>query len=162
VSEALRRLDGVTSISEAPDPIAWTCELTTRDGRLPSLPALARAVAGVGSPFSLRGVEATVTGVVTSSPAGPILRASSTGETFLLAPLTAKVQWDSRVKKDQPMTPAEQTAYDRIARAVEPGPRSMRVVARVVGAPGSTGSPAPLGEWVLEVRDFESFADASR
>ena len=146
--EALSRLDGVTSISQTPDPVAWTCEMTTREGRLPSLTGIARAVHAVGNPFSVRGIEAVVVGTIETTPAGPILRASRTGESFALAPVTRKVQWDSRIKEDQPILPEERAAYERLVKDAGARATTVRVVGRVAeGAPG--GAP------ILEVRTFE-------
>ncbi len=150
--EALSRLDGVTSISESPDPVAWTCEMTARDGRLPSLAGIARAVRAVGSPFSVRGIEAVVEGSVELSPAGPILRAFRTGETFALAPATRKVQWDSRTRKNPPITSRERSAYDRLASEVLAPGTGVRVTGRVEGA-GPSLSP------VLEVREFHALPE---
>ena len=147
MNEALRRLDGVTSISETPDPVTWTCEMTTREGRLPSLSAITGAVRAVGNPFSVRGIEVVVDGSVEMTSRGPVLRASGTGERFALAPATRKVQWDSRTKQDQPLSGSERSAYERFTKEVLGQTVRVRVMGRVVDA-------GPKQDPILEIRTF--------
>jgi hypothetical protein len=132
VRDTLRRLEGVQSVSDSASAETWTGEIVTRKGRLPDLRALALAVRSVGNPFTLRGVEATIDGRLEQRGGQVALRVSVTGDLLLLAPLRHKVQWDPRLKREQPATAEERAAYTRLAeQAVQEG-RSVRIVGPLV------------------------------
>lgn len=103
------------SVSERPDPRAWTCQIQTKDGRLLSQEALSRCVQEVGEPFSVRGVEVRVQGRLVEEEGRLLLRLSKTGETLRLAPLRRKVQWDPATKRDHPPTESERRAFQTLS-----------------------------------------------
>jgi hypothetical protein len=147
VRDTLRRLDGVASVSDRASAETWTAELVTRQGRLPNLRALARAIRSAGDPFTLRGVEATVDGCLERRGNQLALRVTGTGDLLLLVPLMHKVQWDPRQRREQPATAEERGAYTRLAGQALLAGRSLRVVGPL--REGSAGE-APR----LEVREF--------
>jgi hypothetical protein len=136
----------VQSVSDRATPATWTAEVVPRGGRLPDLEPFYRAVRGVGEPFWLRGIEATVDGELVEGEGGLALRIPG-GPVLPLAPLTHKVQWDPRLKRELPATGLEQAAYARLD--TQRAGRSGRV--RIVGPLVATESgQLPL----LEVRQF--------
>jgi hypothetical protein len=141
------RLEGVRSVSPKISLPTHTCEIVTRDGRLPDQKALARCIHGVGDPFTLGGVEARVAGRVTRRKGDLLLEIAGTGEQLRLRPLRHKVQWDRKSKKEQPATPAERNAYHSLAARWKGEPLEVEVVGPVRD-PGD-GKPA-----TLEVREF--------
>lgn len=121
--------------------------LVTRGGRLPNVPALARAIHSVGDPFTLRGVEATVDGCLERRGNQWALRVTGTRDLLLLIPLQHKVQWDPRERREQPATATERGAYVRLAGQALLEGRAVRVV-----GPLRVGSAGEVPR--LEVREF--------
>jgi hypothetical protein len=137
----------VQSVSNRVAPQTWTAEFVTRDGGLPDLHALARAVRAVGGPFTLRGVEATIDGTLEESCGRLALRIPDTGQLLYLAPLEHKIQWDPRRGCEQPATAEERSAYDRLVGEWRQQPGRVEVV----GPLAQTTDNRPS---VLEVRQF--------
>src|SRR6185503_21385600 len=94
--------------------MTWTADLVTRGGRLLDVDLLFRTVRAVGDPFWLRGVEATIEGVLVDQGGRPALKILGTGEILSLAPLEHKVQWDVKLYRVQATTEAERQAYTRL------------------------------------------------
>jgi len=137
----------VKSVSERADAHTWTCRVQTSDGRLPDMKALARCIREVGEPFSVRGVEATVDGLLIEEEGRLTLWATGTGEKLRLAPLRRKVQWDPRAKRDYPPTQRERNAFKNL---VAQWKGSSRLI-RIIGPLAEAGEGEPL---TLEVREF--------
>ena len=134
-------------MSDTADPTTWTGTIRTRDGKLPDLERVRAAVRGVGAPFSLRGVEAEVVGWLGGSKEAPELRIAGTGESVRLAPLTRKVQWDARGRKEAPVRRSERRAFERLMAGWEGSPVPVRITGPLRAAPDAS----PLR---LEVRRF--------
>ena len=135
------------SVGQRANPDTWTCQVETREGRLPDLKALSQAVRKVGRPFSVRGVEATIKGHLVMQSGKLVLRVSGSGEALCLVPLRQKVQWDPRSKHSYPPTGDERDAYKNLATGWKGRPSRIQVVGPLVGAEGA-GLPS------LEVRQF--------
>lgn len=116
-------------------------------GRLLDLKALARCIEQTGNQSALRGVEATVNGVLIQEKARWLVRASKTGETFVLAPLREKVQWDVKAKRRVPPTDKERSAFKSLAAKWRDKPVSVQVIGPVTKP--EEGKPP-----TLEVREF--------
>lgn len=114
---------------------------------MPDLERIRAAVRGVGAPFSLRGVEAEVVGLLAGSKEAPELRIAGTGESLRLVPLTRKVQWDARGRKDAPVRRSERRAFKRLMAKWDGSPAEVRIVGPLRGA----SAVSPL---LLEVRGF--------
>jgi hypothetical protein len=134
-------------VSERADPKAWTCEVRTRDGRLPDVAALAQGILDMGLGARLRGVEATLDGTAVERDGTLWVESAGTGEVVRLAPLRRKVQWDVARKRLQRPTRAERLAYDRLRRELRAESRPIRVIGTLV--PSADGGPV-----TLEVREF--------
>ena len=81
---------------------------------LPDVSAIDRQLGELRLGATLRGVEATVEGVLSREGDSLILRISGTDSAIRLAPLTAKVQWNLDKKRGHPLTRAEKTAFTRL------------------------------------------------
>jgi hypothetical protein len=133
-------------VSERPSPETWTAELTTRGGRLPDLEKLEAAVRKVGDQFRVRGLEATVEGVLERRASGPVLVVRDQDLVLPLTPLTRKVQWETRSDREQPATDAERGAHSRLLREWRGRPRPLRVTGPIVRTAGTLPG--------LQVREF--------
>ena len=125
-------------VSDQAEAKTWTGSLTPRDGKLPDLAALERAVRETSAAFRLRGTEAEVAGTIERREGRLVLRASGTGELFALAPLTRKVQWDTAANRDQEPTETERRAFERLTLEAEIVPGEVRVT----GPVSVTAAPA--------------------
>jgi hypothetical protein len=138
IRNALVRCDDLQTVAEQPDRKAATAQVTPKGGRLPDLVKLETAIRESGAGATLRGVEATIEGLLISTDGKWLLRGG--GNEFLLQPLTRLVQQER--KKLRPPAPEELNAYERLLAS-----QSKRV--RVTGP--LRMQPRP----VLEVRIFE-------
>jgi len=111
------------------------------------LKALARCIEQTGNQSSLRGAEATVNGVLIKEQARWLVRASKTDETFVLAPLRAKVQWDVKAKRRVPPTDKERSAFKSLVAKW----RNQTVSVQVIGPVTKPKEGEPP---TLEVREF--------
>ena len=101
----------------------------------------------MGDPFTLRGVEARVSGRLARRGKEVTLEITGTGERLVLGPLGRKVQWDRTSRKEQPATPAEKAAYKNLTSGWDGKPQAVQVVGPLV--PRREGKPL-----LLEVREF--------
>lgn len=124
----------------------WTCQIRLAGGRLPYVPHLARQLKDSGQGATLRGVEAEVEGWLSERDGQLWLQPCGGGEPLRLAPLTRKVQWDAKNKREQAMTPAERRAYENLRQSWRLKPQQARVRGPLVGN-------AVFGPDTLEVRE---------
>jgi hypothetical protein len=143
----------VQSVSDRVSAATWTAEVVMRAGRLPDPQRFARAVGSVGAPFTLRGIEVTVEGVLVEEGGRLALRIPATGQVLELVALGHKVQWDRRHEREQPATAEERAAYERLRAEGRQQPRRIQVVGPLVAADEQTPP-------VLEVRQY-SWGDRS-
>jgi hypothetical protein len=139
----------VQTVSDRASSANWTGQIVTHGGRFLDPGVLFRTVRAVGDPFWLRGVEATVEGVLVDVEGRPALKLpGSGGEILPLAPLEHKVQWDVRQNRVEAMTDMERGAFERLgAERPQHGTR-VRIVGPLM--PGDGGRPPRL-----EVRQFD-------
>ena len=123
------------------------------DGRLPDVGHIARHLRERRLGATLRGVEATVEGLLVEDKGALSLRVGNTGQVVSLAPLRRKVQWDRAAKRAQAPTEAERTAFERLRSL----PRRTSVPLRVIGPLAQ--DPAG-GGYTLEVREFNEIQAA--
>jgi len=142
IREGLGRLDGVAFISKSPDVKAGTCELRLRDGRFMDPFSLSNHIFNIRVGARVRGVEATVAGLVERTGTNFVLKVSGTNTVLQLAPLSRKVQ--NTAKQPQPATSAEASAFSTLTKKFRK-PRSY-----VVTGPLRQGADGSL---ILEVRD---------
>ena len=144
VREGLARLEGVESISERCNRQAGTGELRLKNGRLVDPQSLAKQIADVGVGARLRGLEATIDGVLEKKGGKAVLRVAKSNEILELAPLTTKVQIDAvKSKKPEPPAKQEKEAYKKLRARAKDEPQAVRI----------TG-PLRAGN-KIEVRTFE-------
>ena len=150
IREGLGRLDGVAFISKSPDVKAGTCELRLQNGRFVDTASLSNHVYNIRVGARVRGVEATVAGVVEPSGTNFVLKLSGTNIVLRLAPLTRKIQ--NVAKQPQPVTPAEQNAFAELTKKLKK-PRTATITGPLI----DNGN----GSLVLEVRSSTSGARTS-
>jgi hypothetical protein len=147
VREGLGRLEGVESISEKCDRRAGTGELRLRNGRLVNPNALAEQIRNIRVGARLRGLEATVDGVLEEIQGEPHLRVGGTKELVALAALTQKVQIDAINKKTLTPTREEQKAFETLMAKGKSKSRRVRIT-------GPLRKLEKSERLVLEVREF--------
>jgi hypothetical protein len=152
IREGLGRLDGVAFISKSPDVKAGTCELRLQDGRFMGPLSLSNHVYNIRVGARVRGVEATVAGLVERSGANFVLRVRNTNTVFQLAPLSRKVQQIVATKQPQPATPAEASAFSSLTEKFKKA-RTCTITGPLVQTPD--------GSFILEVRSSTSGARTS-
>lgn len=139
------------SVSERACGKTWTGEVRTKEGRLPNLAAWSRTFrAEVGNAFTIRGVEATITGRLVENGGHSAIEVAGTGEVVLLAPLKRKVQWDPEQKREQLASTEEQEAHRRLLARWDRSDRQpvdIRITGPIVQVKDG-------GRLTLEVRDF--------
>ena len=147
IREGLARLEGVESISPRPDVKAGTCELRLKGGRLFTPGFFSQTVYDIRVGARLRGIEATVSGVLEKQGRQWFLRIGGQDELVRLAPLKVKVQLDVSRKKPQATTKAEAKAFRKLVSAgtKTPGPVQITGPLREIKDEGL----------VLEVRHFD-------
>ena len=142
IREGLGRLDGVAFISKTPDVKAGTCELRFQEGRFVDPLSLSNHVFNIRVGARVRGVEATVLGLVERSGTNFVLKISGTNTVLQLAPLSRKVQ--HAAKQPQSATPAETSAFSTLTKKFSK-PRAYALTGPL--RPGADGS------LTLEVRE---------
>ncbi|HKS36161.1 MAG TPA: hypothetical protein VJW76_03155, partial [Verrucomicrobiae bacterium] len=126
VREGLQRLEIVESMAPQPDKAAGTGELRPRDGQLPDLDMLAKALRDTGAGARLRGVEGTIDGELAREENDFVLRISGTKTVLRLRPLTQLVQ-----RNRQP-TDDEKAAFQTLAAKWKGRPLQVRVVGPLI------------------------------
>lgn len=146
--ENLRRFSGIGRVAEAPDNERSTATVHLRDGCVPALPALDAHLQAAGIGAQLTGAEATLEGRLVRQHSQLFLKPDGSVAALPLAPLTRKIQWDHRQRREVPATSVESEACARLA---DQAGGSVRLV-RVTGPLAQTGD----GRWtLLEVREFD-------
>jgi hypothetical protein len=153
IREGLLRLEGVESVSPQPDRQTRTGELRTKGGRVPDVEALAKGLREMGAGASLRGVEATVDGRVEKRGEQFVLRVSKTDETLLLEPATNRIQLQVRKKAPEPLTEAEQKAFQNLSAKWQGQPLDVRITGPINKRDGKT---------FLAVRQFDFQAEPQK
>ena len=99
----------------------------------------------------VRGVEVVVEGTLEKRNDEVVLRVGGKDVLMRLAPLVAKVQWDTTRKRTQPASRREQRAFEKLCRQSD----NSKTV-RVTGPLRQTTDDDPKRERLtLEVRKFE-------
>ena len=165
VREALVNLDGVTSVSQNADRGTQTGEVRMKTGTVLNPQAVrVKLQEYTGQTFSLRGVEATLTGIAERKNGRIVLKVSGAKELLQLGPLGRKVQKhapavrqeagetgapalvDPLAGQDHAPTAEEREAFERLGTNLLQ-PLSVRVVGPLV-------EDADAGI-ILQVREFE-------
>ena len=152
IREGLARLDGVAFFSKSPDVKAGTCELRLEAGRFMDPFSLSNHIFNIRVGARVRGVEATVAGLVERSGTNLVLKMRNTNTVFQLAPLSRKVQQIVATKQPQPATPAEVGAFASLKEKLKKA-RAYTITGPLVQSPD--------GSFILEVRSSTSGARTS-
>jgi len=115
---ALGRLDGVGSVTRAPDAYNCTAHVYLKDSGLPNLEKWAEQFKSlVGGAYVFRGVEVTIKASVNEKDGGLVLQTPGITRPVTLARLQHKLQWN--FKKASPRQPEqdERDAYQQLAAA---------------------------------------------
>lgn len=141
IREGLLRLENIEFVSPEPDRRTTTGELRTKGGRLPDVEALGKSIREIGAGASLRGVEVTVDGRVEKTDDQLVLRVSKTDEVLVLEPATKRIQLQRRKKSSEPLTEAEQKAFQNLSAKWQGRPLDVRIT----GPINKRGGKAVLG-----------------
>ena len=144
IREGLARLDGVAFISKVPDVKAGTCELRLQGGRFMDPLSLSNHVFNIRVGARVRGVEATMAGLVERNGTNFVLKLPGTNAVLQLAPLSRKVQHVA--KQPQPPTPKEASAFSTLTTKFSK-PRAYTITGPL--------RQTPEGSLLLEVRAFD-------
>ena len=146
--DGLNQMNGVEKVWPRPDGKDSTAFAFLKDDILPDIDVWRTefAAAANGS-YVLRGIELTVDGTVTENNGLLTLAGNATRPELVLAPLQGpdKVQWDINTRENWSMTPAEETAYERLSAKLAAATAGASV--EVVGPLKKNGN-----EFYLEVR----------
>jgi hypothetical protein len=153
IREGLLRLNDIESVSAQPDRKTATGEVRTKDGRVPDMDALAKSLREIGAGASLRGVEATVDGRLEKQGGQFLLRVSNTDQVLALEPVTQRIQLQPRKKLPEPLTEAEQNAFQDLSAKWQGTPVDVRITGPITKRGGKT---------VLAVRRFDYQANTAR
>ena len=85
-----------------------------KDSGLPDLAAIQRHLDELRLGAALRGVEATIEGVLSREGESLFLQIAGTDSRIRLAAITAKIQWNLDKKRAHPITRAEKSALSRL------------------------------------------------
>lgn len=153
IREGLLRLESIESVSPQPDRQTATGELRTKKGLVPDVDALAKSIREIGAGASLRGVEATIDGRLEKQGDQFLVRVSKTDEVLLLEAVTQRIQLQPRRKSPEPLTDAEQKAFQNLSAKWQGTPLDVRITGPITKRSGKT---------VLAVRRFDFQADTAR
>lgn len=138
IREGLLRLENIEWVSPQPDRQNSTGELRTKGGVMPDLDALAKSIRDIGAGASLRGVEATIDGVLEKSAGQFVLRAGKTRQVLTLEPATLRIQLAPRQKSPEPLTDAEQKAFQTLTAKWQGQPLAVRITGPIFTRDGKT------------------------
>jgi hypothetical protein len=147
VREGLARLEGVESISERPNLKNATCEVRLKNGRLMDPLTLSNHIFNIRVGARLRGLEAVIDGTLERQENHLLLRVSGSNTALSLAPLSRKVQLDTRKKSPEPPARSESKAYKSLLTNSKASSRRVQIIGPLVKKED--------GRLVLEVRRFE-------
>jgi hypothetical protein len=154
IGEGVAKMPAIASVAEVADGITQTAVVRPKGGRLVSLPGLAKHIVDIQLGATLRSTEATVDGWLERRDGDVILKVSGTEETLLLAPLTAKTQWDRRAGREFPALEAERKAYENLLAGWPGGKQAVRIIGPL--------RVAKYGdEMTLEVREAYGFSEGN-
>jgi hypothetical protein len=147
--EALGRLEGVKSVSEAPDAYNCTARLYLKHSGLPDAERWAEQFkASVGRIYEFRGVEVTVEGTVETRGDDVFVRVPSIVDPISLKPLRTKLQWNFRKASARGLEPDEKDAYHQLVQKKNAAGNGTFTVL-VTGPLEKTGAQASI-----QVREF--------
>lgn len=121
-----------------------------RDGRVPDLRALARHIFEIRVGASLRGLEATVEGIVAKDGDALLLRSSQAGEAFRLTPLERKIQWDPTTSREETSSADERSAFAKIEALSTRSPVRARVTGPVRDGAAGEARAVEVRSFVIE------------
>ena len=148
VREPIEGLHGVKAVSSRVDPKTLTCEVQMEKGLLLDAKALnAKVRREAGDFFSIRGVEAALSGSLVRRENQLALQMNGTSNLVFLRPLRQKVQKDPTTKVPVPPTDGETTAFERLAGRWNDRASAVRITGPLVLIDGN--------QTILEVRQFE-------
>jgi galactose oxidase len=149
--ESLNHLNGVRLVRPVPNADDSTAYVYLKHNGLPNLDVWPSEFARMANGTHVfRGVEVTVTGVVSTSSSGSLLlEGNDTRPPLVLSPIEAadKIQWDATKSAPQSLEPVEQNAFSRLLEEVKDARGS--VEATITGPLKKDGS-----DFYLEVREF--------
>jgi Domain of unknown function (DUF1929) len=149
--ESLNHLHGVRLVRPVPNQDDSTAYVYLKHSGLPDLDVWPAEFARMANGTHVfRGVEVTVTGVVSASPSGSLsMEGNDSRPPVLLSPIEAadKIQWDTTKRAPQPLEPLEQSAFSRLLAEVEAARGS--VEATITGPLKKNDN-----DFYLEVRKF--------
>jgi galactose oxidase len=149
--DALQRLSNIGVVRPVPDNANSIAFVYLQRDILPDLDVWRDQFAKiVNGTYIMRGIEMTLSGLVTEQLARLTLTGTATRPGLVLAPLHAadKIQWDIRTRATRPMTVQEASAFTRLSAALEARPAGATV--QVTGPLKKKGA-----DFFLEVREFE-------
>lgn len=153
IRNGLNLSNAIAAIPLKPDTKTQTFDLHMREDWEPDPGLFARNFKVMNVGVDVRGVEAMVDGVVEHEGTNLVLKINGSGALMQLAPITQRVQWDTKRNRPEPPTRAERKAYEKLAAQSEKRPLRVRVVGPLVQ--NASMKPETSSRQVLEVRKFE-------
>jgi len=147
IRNGLNLPDAIEAIPQRPDTATQTFNLHMRQSWTPDPDLFAKNFRAMNVGVDVRGVEAMVDGTLEVQGTNLVLRASDNGPLLRLAPLTRKIQWDTRRKRAEPPTRAERKAFAKLVACKDPG--RVRVTGPLVRSASAL---------TLEVRKFQEIS----
>lgn len=148
---ALQRLSNIEVVRPIPDIANSIVFVYLKQDTLPDLDLWRDEFAKViNGSYTMRGIEITLSGLVTEELAKLTLTGTETRPEVVLSPLQAadKIQWDIRTRAAKPMSKQEASAFDELSAALVDHPEGAKV--QVTGTLKKHGA-----DFFLEVREFE-------
>ena len=147
IREGLARLEGVESISPRPNVKEGTCELRMREGRLLDPQVLSKFIYDIRVGARLRGLEATVAGLLDKQGQDFILRIAGSDEVLRLASLGRRVQQDTATKAPLSPTKSQSNAFKKLVPEWKGKPLAIQITGPLVKTDDN--------KLTLEVQRFE-------
>jgi hypothetical protein len=149
--ESLNHLHGVRLVRPVPNADDSTAYVYLKHNGLPDLDVWPSDFARMANGTHVfRGVEVTVTGLISASSLGSLMmEGNDSRPPLLLSPIEAadKIQWDVAKRAPQSLDPLEQNAFSRLFQEVEDARGSLK--ATITGPLKKNGN-----DFYLEVREF--------
>jgi hypothetical protein len=144
IREGLLRLENIEFVSAQPDRKTGTGEIRTKDGRVPDVDALAKAIRELGAGASLRGAEVIVDGILDKRGDQFVLRVAGTDQVLALEPATQRVELRTSVSD------ADTKAFAELIKASGSKPIAVRITGPLLKR-SRAGQPAQA----VQVRQFQ-------
>jgi galactose oxidase len=152
IRNGLNLPEAIEAIPQRPDTKTQTFDLHMHKSWVPDPTLFTRNFAKMNVGVDVRGVEAVVQGMLDLEGTNLVLRVN-TATMLRLAPLTQKVQWDTKKNRPEPATRGEKQAFKNLRAKFKNGPVSVQVIGPIIKSISEVSGQKP--QLTLEVRKFQ-------